>query len=118
MPTNPSIILRIEAAVALVFSIVLYRHVGGTWPRFALLLLVPDLSIIGYAVTVRLGTALYNTVHTFTGPLLLAGYAILGARAELLPYVLIWTAHIGMDRLLGYGLKYPTRFQDTHLQHL
>src|ERR1700691_2951849 len=97
MPTNPGVILRVEAAIVMVLSVFLYRHIGGSWPRFALLFLVPDLSLAGYAWTVRFGTVLYNTVHT---------------------YALIWTAHIGVDRLLGFGLKYPTRFQDTHLQRI
>jgi hypothetical protein len=52
------------------------------------------------------------------GPLALAGLAVFGVRPTLLPYALIWTAHIAMDRLLGFGLKYPTRFQDTHLQRI
>jgi Domain of unknown function (DUF4260) len=118
MPTKPRVILRVEAAVVLVLSTVLYKHIGGGWLRFALLFLVPDLSMVGYLLTVRFGTALYNTAHTYVGPLLLAGFAIFGARAEWLPYALIWTAHIGMDRLVGFGLKYPTRFQDTHLQRV
>ncbi|MGB6429309.1 MAG: DUF4260 domain-containing protein [Candidatus Acidiferrales bacterium] len=118
MPTRPGLILRVEAAVVLVLSVALYRHAGGGWLRFALLFLVPDLSLAGYAFSVRFGTALYNTVHTYTGPLVLAGIAIFGARPVMLLYALIWTAHIGMDRLVGFGLKYPTRFQDTHLQHV
>jgi hypothetical protein len=118
MPTNPGVILRVEAAIVMVLSVFLYRHIGGGWPRFWLLFLVPDLSLAGYAWTVRFGTVLYNTVHTYTGPLLLAGFAVFGARPMLLAYALIWTAHIGMDRLLGFGLKYPTRFQDTHLQRI
>jgi hypothetical protein len=118
MPTKPSIILRVEGAVVFILSVFLYRHIGGGWARFVLLFLVPDLSMVGYVSTVRFGTALYNTVHTYTGPLLLAGFAVFGARSEWLPYALIWTAHIGMDRLAGSGLKYPTRFQDTHLQRV
>ena len=54
----------------------------------------------------------------FGGGPLLVGVAVFGARTMLLTYALIWTAHIGMDRLLGFGLKYPTRFQDTHLQRI
>src|ERR1700690_4159218 len=118
MPTKPGVILRVEAAVVLVLSVILYRHAGGSWPRFALLFLVPDLSFAGYALSVRFGTVLYNTVHSYVGPLALATFAIFGARHDLLPYALIWTAHIGMDRTLGFGLKYPTRFQDTHLQRV
>ena len=80
MPTKPSVILRVEGAVVLVLSVALYRHIGGSWPRFALLFLIPDLSLAGYALTVRFGTVLYNTVHTYVGPLALAGFAIFGAR--------------------------------------
>jgi uncharacterized protein DUF4260 len=118
MPIKPSVILRVEGAIVLLLSIFMYRHLGAGWLRFALLFLVPDISLAGYAVTVRFGTALYNTMHTYVGPLALAAFAIFGARPMLLPYALIWTAHIGMDRLLGFGLKYPTRFQDTHMQHV
>ena len=46
----------------------------------------------------------------------LAGF--IAARPQLFPFVLIWTAHIGIDRLLAFGLKYPTHFSDTHLQHV
>ena len=28
---------------------------------------------------------------------------------------LVWLAHIGLDRLLGMGLKYNDRFAHTHL---
>jgi hypothetical protein len=48
--------------------------------------------------------------------MVLIAYAVLGNSTWLLPYGLIWTSHIGLDRLLGFGLKYPTRFNDTHLQ--
>jgi hypothetical protein len=57
-------------------------------------------------------------VHTLIGPLLLIAYAVLEKSLWLLPYGLEWTSHIGIDRLLGFGLKYPTRFNDTHLQHI
>jgi len=79
---------------------------------------VPDLAILGYLRGVRVGTVLYNLVHTLTGPLLLIAFAILEKSPWLLAYGLIWTSHIGLDRLLGFGLKYPTRFNDTHLQRV
>ncbi|MGB6199758.1 MAG: DUF4260 domain-containing protein [Candidatus Acidiferrales bacterium] len=118
MPTKPGAILRVEGAIALILSVFLYRHLGGRWTPFAILLLAPDLSLVGYAWTVRFGAALYNTIHTYTGPLLLAGFAAYSARPVWLLCALIWIAHIGMDRVLGFGLKYPTRFQDTHLQRV
>jgi len=64
------------------------------------------------------GAALYNFAHTLVTPAILLAIAFLAARPQLFPFVLIWTAHIGIDRLLGFGLKYPTHFKDTHLQHV
>ena len=74
--------------------------------------------MLGYVANSRVGAALYNFAHTLIIPGLLLAVAVLSARLQLLPFVLIWTAHIGIDRLLGYGLKYPTHFKDTHLQHV
>ena len=51
-------------------------------------------------------------------PLLLLVYAVFQGDLFLQQLGLIWAAHIGMDRMLGFGLKYPTRFQDTHLQRV
>ena len=91
-------------------------HIG--WALFAILILAPDLSMIGYLGGAKIGASVYNLVHTLVGPLLLMGFAVLTAHIVFLPYGLIWTAHIGMDRMLGFGLKYPTNFKDTHLQRV
>lgn len=82
------------------------------------MLLVPDLSLLVYLAGVKVGAPIYDVVHTLTAPLVLIGYSIFTVHFWLLPYGLIWTAHIGLDRMLGFGLKYPTRFNDTHLQHV
>jgi len=74
--------------------------------------------MLGYFLGVRLGTALYNLFHVLVAPLLLIALSIFCKQLWLLPYGLIWTAHIGVDRLLGFGLKYPTQFRDTHFQRL
>jgi hypothetical protein len=66
---------------------------------------VPDLSMAGYLAGVRLVT--YNAIHTYLGPFVLAGYSIVADRQTLLLLALIWIAHIGFDRMLGFGLKYP-----------
>ena len=116
MLTKPGVLLRLEGAIALALSMILYRHAGGGWARFAGLFLVPDISLAGYALSARAGARVYNAVHTFAGPLALAALAILSRRPEFLPYALIWTAHLGMDRALGFGLKYATGFADTHLR--
>jgi hypothetical protein len=60
----------------------------------------------------------HNIVHSYSLPLVLATVAVAFGGAGMLPYLYIWTAHIGLDRLLGYGLKYPTAFGRTHLGNL
>ena len=118
MLTKPGTLLRVEGGCVLALSILCYREVNADWILFIALLLAPDLAILGYFRGVRVGTVLYNLVHTLTGPLLLIGYTILEKSPWLLAYGLIWTSHIGLDRLLVFGLKYPTRFNDTHLQRV
>jgi hypothetical protein len=113
--TKPETLLRIEGAFDLALSVIFYQAMGADWLLFILLLLVPDLAILGYLRSARLGTVCYNLVHTFMGPFMIIAYAYLTRAVWLLPYALIWTAHIGFDRMLGFGLKYPTRFRDTHL---
>jgi hypothetical protein len=116
MLTSPRHLLRIEGAAILVTSLLCYQETHSSWIVFAALLLVPDLSLGGYLAGVKIGARVYNLVHTLTGPVVLIGYSVFSMHSWLLPYGLIWTAHIGMDRMLGFGLKYATRFNDTHLQ--
>jgi len=77
--------------------------------------LVPDLSMLGYLVSPCWGARCYNAIHTTILPIVLAMAAMLLHTAGPLPYALIWLNHIGVDRLLGYGLKYPSGFGWTHL---
>jgi len=69
----------------------------------------------GYAAGPRIGAAVYNLFHTLLGPAVLAIGFYAGLAEWMLPVALIWLAHIAADRLLGYGLKLPTGFRDTHL---
>jgi hypothetical protein len=111
----PGALLRVEGAALLAAAVAFYFVQGGGWLPFVLLLLVPDLAALGYLANARVGSALYNLAHTTTLPLaLLAGGLLTGATTAAL-VAAIWLTHIGMDRLLGYGLKYPTTFKDTHL---
>ncbi len=108
-------ILRLEGLAVCAAAAAAYAHAGGSWTWFALLFLVPDLSFSGYLAGPRVGAATYNLAHSHAGAFALAGagYAI---GAPLVSATgLIWIAHIGFDRCLGYGLKYPTSFNDTHL---
>lgn len=110
--------LRLEGLAVTALAALLYAHSGASWWLFAALWLVPDLSMLGYLAGPRLGSYCYNAVHTYTGPIALAATALILHRPVLLPYACIWFNHIGLDRLLGYGLKYPYGFAQTHLKAL
>lgn len=110
----PLHILRLEGALALIASVWFYTLFGGGWLLFALLFLLPDISMVGYLSSPRTGAFTYNLFHTYSVPLLLVLIAW-PAQGYMFSLALIWIAHIGFDRLLGYGLKHTTRFQDTHL---
>jgi hypothetical protein len=118
MLARPSLLLRTEEATLFILTLYAYQHLHSSWLLFAILFLTPDLFMLGYLLNVRLGAATYNLAHTLTLPvaLLLASYVEHWHLASAV--ALIWTAHIAFDRLLGYGLKYPTYFKDTHLQHI
>ena len=112
---QPSLLLRIEGLVLLAGALLLYAQNRGEWLAFLALLLVPDLSMVGYLVGPAIGAATYNLFHNYLLPAILAAVGVLSGDQLLLLLALIWFAHIGMDRLLGYGLKYSTGFKDTHI---
>jgi hypothetical protein len=108
----------LEGAAIFLAATAFYRAGHNPWWLFAVLFLAPDLFMLGYLLDAKRGAAVYNLVHTLTLPLLLLGTAFVFTAPRCIPYSLIWLAHIGIDRALGYGLKYPTFFKDTHLQHV
>jgi Domain of unknown function (DUF4260) len=118
MLDNPKVLLRAEGWVILTVSFAAYRQLDGNWVLFFLLFLWPDLFMLGYLVNARLGAALYNLVHTEIGPVYLGSIAVFEHWHNTLLFAIIWIAHIGFDRTLGYGLKYSTFFKDTHLQRV
>ncbi len=109
------ILLRLEGVVLACAALALYRWAGGSWFMFAVLLLAPDLSMLGYLVSPRSGAIIYNAVHVTLGPALLGAIAAALREPLLAQLATIWFAHIGLDRALGYGLKYPAGFGFTHL---
>ncbi len=115
---SPSMLLRLEGAALLIGSLLLYIQLQASGWMFALLILAPDLSMLGYVAGVKLGSSIYNIVHIELWPIALIVYGLTASSAGVIPIGLIWLAHIGGDRLLGFGLKYPTEFKDTHLQHI
>lgn len=110
--------LRFEGLVLLVGSVAAYVHLRGSGLLFVVLLFAPDLAMLGYLVNVRVGALVYNLAHHYAVPLILIAVGLAAGIEALLLVGLIWSAHISMDRAVGYGLKYPTAFKDTHLQRV
>jgi hypothetical protein len=109
------LLLRLEGLAVTAVSAVLYARTGASWWLFAALWLTPDLSMLGYLAGPCWGARTYNAVHTYVTPITLALCGLLLQAHGVLPFALIWVNHIGVDRLLGYGLKYRAGFGWTHL---
>jgi hypothetical protein len=108
-------LLRLEGLTLLAGMTLLYAVWGGSWWVYAILFLAPDLSFAGYLAGPRIGAIVYNAAHSTLAPaaLMTLGYAL--ASPLTLSIAMIWLAHIGFDRALGYGLKYSDGFGSTHL---
>jgi Domain of unknown function (DUF4260) len=115
---RPDVLLRLEGLFWLAVSCIAYQHFySGRWGFFALLFLAPDLALLPYLLSQgRFAAALYNSAHNYVLPLALGlgawwrGWPVAGQLA------LIWIAHIGLDRAIGFGLKFSSGFKPTHIQ--
>jgi Domain of unknown function (DUF4260) len=114
----PGRLLRLEGLALFVGALIVYVDQGYAWWLLVVLFLAPDLSFAGYIAGRRVGAAVYNALHSTVGPVGLAAAGVLSNTDWCVQLALIWLAHIGLDRLLGYGLKYPTAFKDTHLNRV
>lgn len=108
-------LLRLEGLALFAGMTALYAVWEGSWWLYALLFLVPDLSFIAYLAGPRCGAFFYNAAHSYVLPMTLNVIGFATASPLLLSVALIWLAHIGIDRALGYGLKYDAGFGFTHL---
>jgi hypothetical protein len=124
-----TVLLRLEGLALGLICIWLYRSIHEPWWYFAVLVLTPDLAMLGYLGGPRLGAAIYNAIHTWVAPAvffvigwwgsaMLRSFGLEGDTTFLLPLAFILGAHIGIDRALGFGLKLPSGFRDTHLGHI
>ncbi|RYE52360.1 MAG: DUF4260 family protein [Hyphomicrobiales bacterium] len=111
---NAIVLQRLEGLAALVFGVAAYAWLDQSWLVFGLLFLAPDLFMLGYLRSAPVGAMTYNLGHTYVAPALLA---LLGLLVGPVAFGLaaIWVAHIGFDRMLGYGLKLNGGFEQTHL---
>ncbi len=111
----PKGLLQLEGLGVMVLSAWAFGQTGLGWGWFAGLFLAPDLAMLGYLGGRRLGAAAYNFGHSYLAPMALLALGFGLHIHPLLGAGLIWTAHIGFDRALGYGLKYGDGFGFTHL---
>src|SRR3989441_4318207 len=113
---DPIALQRLEGGMLLVLSLVLFWKYSGVWLLYVVLILAPDLFMLGYLRGPQAGAALYNLGHTWLLPGLLGIVALLASMGAAGSIALIWFGHIGGDRLLGYGLQLPAGLQDTPLR--
>jgi hypothetical protein len=114
----PRLLLHAEGAAVAAAAIAVYFYADYPWWLLVALALAPDLSMLGYLSSVRVGSITYDAAHTYVFPIVLAASGLI-ANVDLAVQIgLIWLTHIGVDRAIGYGLKYPTSFKDTHLQRV
>ena len=109
------ILLQLEGGVVLAGAAAAFAQLGGSWTLFAVLFLTPDLSMLGYLAGPRVGAVGYNAGHSYLGPAALTAFGAAQGQTLLLQLAAIWVAHVGFDRMLGYGLKSAAGFGFTHL---
>ena len=117
-PLLPNFLLRLEGVALLVLGTLMFFHLGGSWLFFLALLFAPDVAMLGYLAGPRLGAMSYNLFHAYPLPAALLVYGFFGGTPLAVLVSLVWFAHIGLDRGLGYGLKLPAGFKHTHLGRL
>jgi hypothetical protein len=108
-------LLRLEGLTLFAGMTLLYAIWGGSWWIYALLFLVPDVSFAAYLAGPRAGAFIYNAAHSYMAPMALMTTGFGTGSPLTLSIAMIWLAHIGIDRALGYGLKYSAGFGYTHL---
>lgn len=107
--------LRVEGVAALAAGAAFYLHLGGQLLWLVPLLLAVDVSMAGYLAGPHPGALLYNLAHNWATGLVVLALAWWLGSPEVALFGAILVGHTGMDRSLGFGLKYPTAFADTHL---
>ncbi len=108
-------LLRLEGLALFTGMTLLYGVWDGSWWIYALLFFVPDVSFAAYLAGPRFGAMVYNAAHSYLAPMAMMTFGFAASSPLVLSIAMIWLAHIGFDRMLGYGLKYASGFGFTHL---
>jgi hypothetical protein len=109
-------LLKAEEAALLSLAVTLNQMMipYAGWLYWALFL-APDLSMIGYLVNTRVGAAMYNIAHHKGTAVLCFALGLILSSIPLQFTGLLLLGHSSFDRILGYGLKFPDNFKNTHL---
>lgn len=107
--------LKIEELAQFILGIFLFSQLSYSWWVFPALLLLPDIGMLGYLVNTKVGAITYNLFHhkAIAIGMMLVGMLYIGEIYSLIGILLF--SHASMDRIFGYGLKYPDHFKNTHL---
>lgn len=112
---KPNVLLKLEGLAILGLAVILYHQQNFSWYTFLWLFLVPDIAMVFYVFSPSVGAMAYNLTHSKILPVILVALGLIYHVDSIILLSLIWFAHIGFDRMLGYGLKYPDSFGHTHL---
>lgn len=115
---QPKLWLRSDGLVMLIASLILFATTNKPWWLVPVIIFLPDLFMVGYLKNTRIGSWTYNAGHSYVLPTVLSLVSLKNDSSTSLALSLLWFAHIGMDRVFGYGLKYPNSFKNTHLGSL
>ncbi len=117
--SQPKLFSHLNGLALFIGSVVAFGVVSGDWLAFILLLLVPDLFMLGYMANTKIGAWIYNFGHSYVLaiPVIVVGVAL--DHNTILSIGIILMAHIGMDQVAGYGYKYgDAEFSHTHMNRI
>lgn len=107
--------LKVEEAAQFILGILVFCQLDFAWWWFPALILLPDIGMVGYAFNTQIGARIYNIFHNkaIAIALYLTGIYLANPIMSLIGIILF--SHSALDRIFGYGLKYPDNFKNTHL---
>jgi len=108
-------IIKLEEIGLFALGIYFFSQMQYAWWWFLVLILLPDLSMIGYIFGNKIGALCYNVAHHRGIAIILYFVGIYYSNPAIQLSGVILFAHSSMDRMFGYGLKYETGFKYTHL---
>ena len=111
-------VLKLEELLQFALGIYLFSTLSYTWWWFLVLILLPDIGMLGYLVNTKTGALTYNVFH-HKGLAILMLLIGIYFEIEVMQLIgIILFSHAALDRIFGYGLKYADNFKNTHLGHL